>query len=315
VDDQTEELWTIIAHGVEEIRIPLNTGVAGYAVLSKEIQIVVDAYNDFRFNPNVDSVTGYVTKTILAIPLLNHDGKAIGVFQAINKAGGVFSLTDAQLLMIISNYASSTLENAMLYRELKQTQINLIAKLSTAAEFKDSETSQHTLRVGRYARLIAENFGLTKEECDLIYITAPMHDAGKIGIPDNILLKPGRLSKDEFEEMKEHSEIGYNLLTDSNHMLQKAAIISQQHHEKYDGTGYPRGLKGTQIDIFARITALADVFDALTSKRSYKEAWSFEQAYDYFIKQKSKHFDPFLVEAFFKEIQLVRDIFDTNQDR
>lgn len=175
-DKNKDELWTKVAHGVNEIRVPAQAGVVGKAALSKEVQIVIDAYNDFRFNKDVDKSTGYVTKNIIAVPLLNHDNETIGVFQALNKKDGIFSNIDAELLILIGNYASVALENALLYSKLQKSQTKIINKLSEAAEFKDSETSAHTKRVGLYTEIIAKELGMSAEFCKLIKLTSPMHD-------------------------------------------------------------------------------------------------------------------------------------------
>lgn len=313
-DVENHELYSTVAHGADEIRFSMDKGVAGYAAMSKEIQIIVDAYDDFRFNKDIDKKTGYVTTSIVAVPLINHDEEVIGVFQALNKIDGVFSTTNAQTLLLISNYAAAAIENAHLYNGIRESQEKLILKLSSAAEFKDSETSEHTKRVGLYAKLIAECYGMSSEEIELIHITAPMHDAGKLGIPDNILLKRAKLNDAEFEIMKTHAKIGYDLLYDENKMLKMASIVAKEHHEKYDGSGYPDALKADEINIFARITAIADVFDALTSTRPYKKAWSFEDSLQYLKDQSSKHFDPHLIEIFLGQEEKVREIYTTYKD-
>jgi HD-GYP domain-containing protein (c-di-GMP phosphodiesterase class II) len=298
-DERRDELWTKVAHEIDRIRIPATKGVAGYTALSKEIQIVIDAYDDFRFNPDIDRVTGYLTRTILSIPLVDHNNKTIGVFQALNKKKGIFTFHDAEMMLFISNYASATIENAILYERLKKNQLKLIDKLSGAAEFKDVETSNHTKRVGEIAALLAHGAGLSENEVEEIRATAPMHDIGKIGIPDHILLKRGPLTPEEFETIKRHTIIGHQLLRDEeDDFLHTAAIIALEHHEHFDGSGYPYGKRGSDISLEGRIVAIADVFDALTSKRPYKEAWSLEEAFRYIAEHAGTHFDPELTELF-----------------
>lgn len=314
-DKEKNELWTKLAHGVEELRIPANKGVVAAAVTTKETQVVIDAYHDFRFNSEIDKQTGYVTKTIIAVPLVNTKGDTIGVFQAINKKGGIFSNVDAELLILIGNYASVTLENSLLYEKIKKTQLKLINKIATAAEFKDEDTSKHTKRVGLYSYLLAKKANLSAKECELIKITAPMHDAGKIGIADSILLKPGKLSDEEFKIMKGHCQIGYDILFDEDdESLKKSAIIAKEHHEKYDGSGYPLGLKGDEISVEGRIVAIADVFDALTSVRPYKGAWSFEDALNLIKKSSGSHFDPCFAKLFLENIEEVAQIYNEYKD-
>ena len=310
------ELWTKVAHGVEEvIRIPDSKGIAGFAFLSSEVQIVVDAYNDFRFNQDVDRKTNYQTRTILAVPLLGSNGEVLGVFQALNKKSGIFTHLDAELLELISNYVSAGFENALLLESVQSSRRKLIEKLSTAAEFKDEETSLHTKRVGHYSAVMAKHYGLEEREVERLLLTAPMHDAGKIGIEDSILKKPGKLTDEEFIRMKEHPLIGYELLYDpDDDLLIMAATIAKEHHEKWNGGGYPHGLKGEEISIYARITAIADVFDALTSERPYKRAWSVEEALDLLRSERGRHFDPVLVDIFLSRIEEVMEIYKTFKD-
>ncbi len=183
--------------------------------------------------------------------------------------------------------------------EILDREREMITRLSRAAEFRDPETGAHIMRMAHYSRLIAEQIGLSQEEQDLILAAAPMHDVGKIAIPDHILLKPGRLDETELEIMKTHAEKGYEILRGSkSKMLDLAALIAWTHHEKIDGSGYPRGLKGEDIPIQGRIVAVADVFDALTSERPYKQAWEIERAIQWLREGEGQHFDPVCVEAF-----------------
>ncbi|WP_303783411.1 HD-GYP domain-containing protein [Azovibrio restrictus] len=175
----------------------------------------------------------------------------------------------------------------------------LIYRLSRAAEFRDPETGAHIQRMAHYSRLIAARLGLDAATQNLLLQAAPMHDVGKIGIPDYILLKPGRLTPEEFEVMKGHARLGYELLTGSaSPVLQLGAEIARSHHEKFDGSGYPLHLAGEAIPLMGRIVAVADVFDALTSERPYKRAWSLEDARKFLLDGRGSHFDPACVEAF-----------------
>ena len=174
-----------------------------------------------------------------------------------------------------------------------------VFRLCKAAEYRDPETGAHILRMAHYSQLIARGLGLPVADQDLLLEAAPMHDIGKVGIADKILLKPGRLDAEEFEIMKQHAVYGYELLQGSSSLvLQAGAEIARGHHEKFDGTGYPLGISGTDIPIFSRIVAVADVFDALTSERPYKSAWTLEAAVDFLVKGSGSHFDPDCVQAF-----------------
>lgn len=174
-----------------------------------------------------------------------------------------------------------------------------VIRLCKAAEYRDPETGAHILRMAHYSQLIARGMGLTVDDQELLLEAAPMHDIGKVGIADKILLKPGRLDADEFEIMKHHAIFGYELLKgSSSRVLQAGAEIARGHHEKFDGSGYPAGIRGADIPLFSRIVAVADVFDALTSERPYKKAWTLEAAVDFLVKGSGTHFDPQCVQIF-----------------
>lgn len=180
--------------------------------------------------------------------------------------------------------------------ELKRTRLQVIQRLGKASEYKDNETGQHVIRMSLYAKELALQYGLSEFQADKIHNAAPMHDIGKIGIPDHILLKPGKLTEEEFAVMKQHPKIGEEILGESDSgLIALAKSIAISHHEKWDGTGYPYGLAKEDIPLEGRIVAIADVFDALTTVRPYKRAWTVEEATDYIYSQSGKHFDPNLV--------------------
>ena len=190
-----------------------------------------------------------------------------------------------------------------------------LLRLAKAGEYRDEETGNHILRMAKYSRAIAEYLGLSKSDCDEIEYASPMHDIGKIGIPDQILLKPGKLSKHEWEIMKQHTVIGHNILAESeSRFIQTGSIIALNHHEKYDGTGYPHGLSGEEIPLYARIVAVADTYDALRSTRPYKTSWSQDDAIRYITEQAGKHFDPICVDAFLKQLERIFEIEDSLVD-
>lgn len=200
--------------------------------------------------------------------------------------------------------------------ELRATHVDLIQRLGRAAEYKDNETGMHVQRMSRYAKIIALAYGFCEESADDLMMAAPMHDIGKIGIPDNILLKPGKLTTEEYEVMKGHAQIGGKILSNpSSHLIELAHSVAITHHEKWDGTGYPNGLSGDAIPIEGRIVALVDVFDALTSERPYKKAWSTEEAIHYITEQSGKHFDPDLVPLLQQELPKLLEIRDLFAER
>lgn len=193
--------------------------------------------------------------------------------------------------------------------ELHQSRAETIHKLARAAEFRDNETAQHTIRMGYYCEILSNSAGLSEEFCTMVKTAAQLHDVGKIGISDSILLKKGKLTKEEFDEMKNHAVIGYRILKDSkSEMLNLGAVIAHSHHEKFNGTGYPLGLSGNDIPIAGRIGAICDVFDALTSKRVYKSAMGVGEALDILKSERGQHFDPELIDLFFQDIDNILEV-------
>jgi putative two-component system response regulator len=193
--------------------------------------------------------------------------------------------------------------------ELRATRLAVVQRLGLAAEYKDNETGLHVIRMSHFAQILARAAGMPEAQAEDLLHAAPMHDVGKIGIPDRILQKPGPLDPDEWKTMQRHAEIGAEIIGEHDGgMLALARNIALTHHEKYDGSGYPRGLRGEDIPLEGRIVALADVFDALTSERPYKKAWTEEAALEYLVAQKGKHFDPRLVDLFIGEMPAIRAV-------
>jgi response regulator RpfG family c-di-GMP phosphodiesterase len=220
------------------------------------------------------------------------------------------------LIEIYCSNVSVAFENIYLNEEVELTQKEIIFTLGEIAETRSKETGYHVKRVAEYCRLLAQGYGLSEEEAELIRLASSMHDVGKVAVPDAILNKPGKLTEEEFEIIKQHSTHGYAMLNHSNrNIIKAAAIIAHQHHEKYNGLGYPNGLVGQDIHIYGRITAVADVFDALGSDRVYKKAWPLEDILAFFRKEQGQHFDPMLVDVFFDNLQEILKIRDQYSDR
>lgn len=187
--------------------------------------------------------------------------------------------------------------------------------LSRTAEYKDTDTANHVTRVSYYSKLLAQEIGLSEESQDVLFYASSFHDLGKVGIPDNILLKPSKLTPTEFEKMKEHTLIGHRLLENSSSKyLKEGGNIALHHHEKFDGTGYPQQLKAEEIPIFSRIAAIADVFDALTSNRPYKKKWSLNSSFEYLGNNKGTHFDPTLIDIFITNREKIHNIYNKYSD-
>ena len=202
-----------------------------------------------------------------------------------------------------------------LNKEIEETQKEVVFTMGAIAETRSKETGNHVKRVAEYSKLFALKYGLSNEDAELLKQASPMHDIGKVGIPDIILNKPGRLDEQEREIMNTHAKLGYDMLRYSQRKLLKcAAIVAYEHHEKWDGKGYPRNLKGEEIHIYGRITALADVFDALGSSRCYKEAWEDNEIFEFLKEQKGKHFEPKLVDIFFENLDEFLEIRDSLKD-
>lgn len=226
------------------------------------------------------------------------------------------------MLLVSDARKQLTSRAAWLADEVRKATTEIVAReretvfrLCKAAEYRDPETGAHILRMAHYSHLIARGMGLSVDDQELLLEAAPMHDIGKVGIADNILLKPGKLNGEEFEVMKQHAIYGYELLKGSaSEVLQAGAEIARGHHEKFDGTGYPAGIRGTDIPLFSRIVAVADVFDALTSERPYKKAWTLEAAVDFLVKGSGTHFDPQCVQAFLDGWEDVLEIRERYQE-
>lgn len=207
------------------------------------------------------------------------------------------------------------IDEAIARKEVFTRENETLDILGKASDYKDADTGAHITRVSNYSLILSESYGQSQDMRDLLFMAAPLHDIGKLGIPDSVLLKPERLTPEEIEIMKEHTLIGYEILANSSSKYLKAgAVIAISHHEKFDGTGYPKGLKGDDIPIFGRIVSIADVFDALTTKRPYKDAWPFEKAVDFITEERGKHFDPVFVDLFIENLSKIRQIFENNTE-
>ncbi|MCB9655830.1 MAG: HD domain-containing protein [Deltaproteobacteria bacterium] len=260
--------------------------------------LTLDAGNDERFDAK-KSVVDQNIRSAMCVPI-RHQDKVLGAIY-VDTVGitHAFSGEDLRILTGIAAPAGSALRNAILVERLKNTATDTILRLAIAAEYRDHETGFHIHRMSDYAEVIARTMGRRSDYCELIKLASPMHDVGKIGIPDSILKKPARLTKDEFEMMKLHTLTGAAILANpQSELMELAYNIALNHHERFDGTGYPRGLSGEKIPIEGRIVAVADVFDALLSPRCYKPKYSDDEAIEEIANSSGKHFDPDIVEAF-----------------
>ncbi len=291
--------YTVVSQGTHDFEVLASTGT----------------------EPNSKSITpdvrGYLDRAVAERRTIVEQDKFVGYFPT--KGGHVNLLyldgvvetddIDLKLMEIFSTNVTIAFDNLYLDQELYNTQIEIIDTLGDLVEGRSKETSNHVKRVAHMSKLLGELAGLETKLCETLYMAAPMHDIGKVAVPDDVLLKPGKLDDHEWSVMQGHAQIGEEILSKSNRpLLTAAAKIAGQHHEKYDGSGYPAGLKGEDIHIFGRIVALVDVFDALVHSRCYKEAWPLEQVLAILEKEKGKHFDPQLVDLFINNIDKMKAI-------
>jgi HD-GYP domain-containing protein (c-di-GMP phosphodiesterase class II) len=310
-------LWSRVAHGVDKLVMPKSKGIAGWVATHGEPLIINDPYHDDRFDQEFDRRNNYRTRAILTLPLRDAEGRVTGVYQAVNKKTGSagFSEEDKEHLLLAATYTAEVLKTAQMQQEIEDTQRDVIFTMAEAGESRSKETGQHVKRVAEYCRLFGDKYGLSEVDTQTLKDSSPLHDIGKIAIPDRILQKEGPLTDAEREIMKKHAELGHYILQHSERrLLGSAAIIAWQHHERWDGKGYPCGLSGDTIHIYGRITALADVFDALASDRVYKKAWEMAQIVELFKAERGRQFDPDLADIFLDNLAAFEKILSDYRD-
>jgi HD-GYP domain-containing protein (c-di-GMP phosphodiesterase class II) len=295
---------------LKKFTVPLDEkSLAGYAGVTGKILNLDDVYEipadrPFHFNRDFDARNSYRTRSMMIVPMKDILGNVIGVVQLINAlddAGNAVPFDRAlePLALSLASQAAVSVRNAQLTEDLKDAQYDTIFRLSVAAEYRDADTAQHIHRMSRYAGAIARARGMPAGDIEILVHASPMHDVGKLGIPDAVLQKPGKLTPEEFREMQKHTIIGGKILARARSpILQASEQIALTHHEKWDGTGYPNGLKGDAIPLPGRISAIADVFDALTSKRCYKPPFGNNEALEIIKQGAGKQFDASLVDTF-----------------
>lgn len=307
VDEKTNDLFFEVALGekgerLKQIRLRMGEGIAGWVAQHNEPALVNDVANDPRHYKKAGTITQFVTRNMVCVPVRSR-GKVIGVLQAINKKnGGLFTEEDLNNFWTLSNQVAIALENAHLYEELKETFMSTAEALAAAVEKKDPYTGGHIRRVVDYSLAIARRMGLSSPDMEKLRLAAVLHDIGKIGIRDNVLMKQGGLSQEELSIMRSHPLLGADILS---HIEQMKAVsrIMRAHHEKWDGSGYPDGLKGEAIPIQARIISVADAFDAITTDRPYRKAAEIGAAVEEIKKFSGRDFDPAVVKAFLDAVE------------
>lgn len=302
IDPATQELFFEVALGkrgekVKEIRLKMGEGVAGWVAQKGKPVVINDVQRDQRFSGKADRTSGFVTRNMICVPVRAKD-KTIGVLQAINKKkDGLFTKEDLTHFIGLSDQVAIAIENANLYKELQETFINTAEALAEAIEKRDAYTGGHARRIMDYSLVTARHLSLTHEEMDTLRLAALLHDVGKIGVEDRILKKPAKLDEEEIRQMQRHPAFGVEIV---RHIpqLQGALNVIRAHHEDFDGTGYPDGLKGNKIPLMSRIIGVVDTFDAMTSDRPYRKGLGEEIALKEIRDCAGTQFDPRVVKAF-----------------
>jgi hypothetical protein len=276
-------------------RFPLSACISGWAMLNRQPAVIEDIYSDERIPHDAYRPTFVQSLAMVPIRTLAPVG-AIGNYWARRHQP---SAQEVELLQALADSTAVAMENVRVYQELEQARLETLQRLALAAEYRDDQTHEHTERVARTAALVAGTLGRPEAEVTLLTQAAPLHDIGKLAVSDALLLKPGKLTPEEFERVKKHAAAGAAILSGSTYdVLYLAEEIALTHHEWWDGSGYPTGLKGEAIPLSGRIVALADVFDALTHPRPYKQAWPIADAVSEIERLRGRQFDPEVVEAF-----------------
>jgi len=301
VDKHTHELYFDVASGekgetVKTIRLKKGQGIAGWVAENHLPLIIEDAQGDHRFFRVADEISGFVTRNMICVPVETKNS-LIGVLQVINRRDGKFDSKDMVMMVAFSHQVAISVENARLNEELKETFYDTIQAFAETIEMRDPYTGGHTKRVMEYSLAIGKRMGLPRSEREKLKLSAILHDIGKIGVMDEVLLKPGKLTPEEFKHMMRHAEIGPEVLSRIRRLKDILPGI-KHHHERYDGNGYPSGLKGDDIPIIARIIAVADSFDAMTSDRPYRKGLSLEAGLEEVKRNSGTQFDPSAVKAF-----------------
>lgn len=301
IDQHQGELFTIASDGLgaKDIRLSINLGIAGLVAMTGKSLNIPDAYADSRFDMSTDQITGYRTHCILCVPVKNQNGEVLGVIEAINKKNDIFTDADAEYLEALSSGIAIALENAMLFQEQDRQFKSILEVMAASIDAKDPLTAGHSENVTQYAVGIADELGFGEIEQDILGVAALLHDYGKLGIDDYILKKPGRLTAKEYECIKQHVVITRDILNKMHFSRQyrNVPFIAAYHHERLDGSGYLEGLKSEEIPFMTKIIAVADVFEALTSERHYRDALPAERAFEILEQDSGTMYDASVVAA------------------
>lgn len=301
LDEEAGELYFEVALGdkggkLKKLKLKRGQGIAGWVAENREPLIVHDAQSDERVFHDADKISGFVTRNLVCVPVKAGD-RGLGALQVINKKEGDFDEEDLEVLQAFSNQVAIAVENSNLYERLRDTFIGTVEGLADIIEKRDPYTGGHTRRVREYSMLIGMSMGFDEMEMENLHLSAALHDIGKIGVPDQVLLKKGELTPEEFEVMSDHPGAGADMLGRIRQLRELVENV-RSHHERPDSTGYPDRIGGEDIPIVSRIIAVADAFDAMTSNRPYRRAKTFEEAFGELRRCSGTQFDTGVVEAF-----------------
>ncbi len=304
-DEDRGKIIPQLSQDIAYCEIKAFDGIIGHVIRSGQNRIVNDNTQDPYYNPHLAEIMGFASYSSLFVPLKHSNNAVYGAIQAINKENGqLFTEEDLDYLIFVGLYCEEALTSYFFEEELIQTQNDIVFLLAELGESRSKETAMHVRRVSAMTEHLARLYGMHPRDVHMIKLASPLHDLGKVGIKDAVLNKPGPFTEEEFAHMQRHTYIGHNILAPMQRkLLRTADNICHQHHERFDGTGYPQGLKGEEIDIFARITSICDVFDALANDRVYKKAWPREDIIAEFSKQKGRQFAPDLTDLFLENLE------------
>lgn len=301
LDRDTGQLVSVYAQGLsgDNIRLSLNLGVAGLVAVTGTMINIVDTAQDRRFDCTIDLRTGYATRNILGLPIRNHQGEILGVIEVINKHGGGFDEQDVRIMDGLTSIVSIAINNALMLAEHEKQFRSLVEVMAASIDAKDTLTAGHSAQVTRYAVGIAKELGFEDGDLDVISLAGLLHDYGKIGIDDQILKKPGRLTPDEYEQIKQHVTLTRSILSKMRfaRKYRNVPLVAAAHHERLDGSGYDSGMTAKEIPFMAKIITVADVFDALTSDRHYRKAMPVKKALAQLEKEAGSKFEPKIIAA------------------
>jgi HD-GYP domain-containing protein (c-di-GMP phosphodiesterase class II) len=303
VDQEKKELFFEVALGekgtlLKEIRLKFGQGIAGWVAVNGEPLIVGNVYDDPRFYREADEKSSFVTRDMICVPVRFRE-RILGVLEVINKREGKFGEDDLRILVALSNQVAIAVENSNLYARLREAFFGTALSLADSLEKRDPYTGGHTKRVRDYSVAIGRMLRLDSGKLETLTLAAILHDIGKIGVRDNVLLKEGKLDEEEFASMVRHSLYGADILRHVKGLEEVLAGV-RGHHEMYDGSGYPDRLRGNEIPLAARIIAVADTFDAMTTDRPYRKALLFDEAFAELRRFSGRQFDPEVVAAFIR---------------